>query len=209
MSTSEDIRMLSETVLAARKMQEIRMEEVRRETQKEIDKYEDRLTTQTLDAVKRYLQFKKDLRTTGEHLGFDIMSNLEDANPEKFVLESVYEPQNKVVFKQASDDYSSFYFSVPLEYFDNPEAWEKKFNAWVADIHAMVSKAPSIFNADCEYHATTIALPYPGDYFYLRERKPGAKTTLSLVEYHTGNVYQGSKLESIENGEAVPIACLK
>jgi len=205
MSTSENIRMLGRTVEAARETQILKLAEVEAETQANIDEFHGRLMETTLETVKRYHKFKLDLWNSGERIAVDPMSNVVKINPDALEFDSVYEPGNKLVFVDTSKEYSGSFFAVPLTYFNDPEKWEKELLVWIENINAMIVNAPEALSPDYTYSASTIALPYPGDYFYLKQKKE--KTALYIVEYHTGNIYQGAITE-IEAGAIEPIGCL-
>lgn len=211
MTSAEDIRMLGKTIEAVRDTQKRRLAEVQAETQANIDKYETRLAETALETIKRYHQFKLALWIAGDRIVSDPLVNVAKVNPETLVFDSMYEPNRQIVFKDVSnDDYSSgSYFPMPLAYFDDPDKWEKELFEWLENVNLMVVKAPSVIFQDCTYRANTFGLPYPGDYFHLREKNQEGKFSASYtVEYYTGNVYDSS-WKAIEAGTANPIGGLK
>lgn len=207
MNTSENIRMLGRTVEAARNTQIRKLAEVEAETQADIDEFHGRFMETTLDTVKRYHQFKLDLWNSGERIASDPMCHVTRVNPDALEFESVYEEGNKLVFTDTSQEYSGSFFVVPLAYFNDPEQWEKELLVWIENINAMITNAPDILSPDYTYSAATVMLPYPGDFFYLRQKKEGKTIKTYNVEYHTGNIYLGS-VEEIEAGLVEPVGCL-
>jgi hypothetical protein len=94
-----------------------------------------------------------------------------------------------------------------LEYFNDPEQWEKNLLKWLDDVNAMVKNAPDALGQDFLYRASTVGLPYPGDYFRLHQKSLGEKPVMYVVQYHTGNIF-GAGIQDIENGLTEPLGCL-
>jgi hypothetical protein len=206
MTTADDLNMLGRTVEAARETKKTRLAQVEAETQAAIDKYQQRMMEATEEGVKRYHRFKLGLWEAGDRVVSDPLWNITRVNPDTLEFSEIYEPERKIIFQDTSHD-SGFYFAVPLEYFNDPEQWEKNLLKWLDDVNAMVKNAPDALGQDFVYRASTIGLPYPGDYFRLHQKSLGEKPVMYIVEYHTGNIF-GAGIQDIENSLTEPLGCL-
>lgn len=209
MTISEDIKMLSKDITAAEDHEIARIAEIKAESRATIESLQNRLMEEVLEPAKRYHRFKSELWNAGEHITVDPLWNVLEVNVDALVFDMVYEAENVVVFKDTSHESSGFYFAVPLDYFDDPDRWEKELLEWIENIHAMEEKAPSIIFQDCTYTASTLGLRYPGNYFYLKEKNADGKHSATYtVNYDTGTVYD-SPLKDIKVGKCNPIGDLR
>lgn len=200
----ETIENVVEAFQSAQRIQEMRLEQVRQETQADIDKF----FTQANDLVHknmiRYHAFKcrmlEDGKARGHNLGKEYFGYFYSTDPETFFVStktSFYE--DMLVFVSESDDRNAS-FGIPLGYFNDPEAWEYKFTVWVDEIMEMMEKVNGIW-PEAKYKPNNIGLSPEDDSFYLRSSINIHDHPTLRVEFGTGSVYRPDN--------SVPIACLR
>lgn len=175
----------------ARITQEKELARVQSETQAVVDKRLAELSEATSELFARYLAFKAGLWFSGERIGREIFPSAVGQPVESYRPHEVANDGAVLVFG-TGENYSSRWLPVPFEYFDDPEAWEEKFMARLAEIKALAERASEVMPAEYEYSAAVLSFEMFNPIFRLNGKPKSSENGKSVswaVDFKTGDVF--------------------